>query len=136
MGAKFTWNIDKVDPEFREQQDEINGAVVNKITEALIHATKSIKLNEISKANAKEWWIRLQIMDQVTTGYKILYNPRNGYSRNPSYGDILARVGLRTNAEQMTTTAWMNRVKKSLYDRYEITVDAAIKEAKERHAGP
>jgi hypothetical protein len=72
---------------------------LNPVTEALIWATISVGIGEITAANAQEFYARLSTYER-TTGAAFLRQPNDDGSVSDYHitpADILAHVGLRTN---------------------------------------
>ena len=75
------------------------------ITNALIWATMSIGINEITKKNVKKVFTRIKIDENLNGNY--LYNGRKRYFIKMK--DVEKRIGLYTNATPITDSRFLKR---------------------------
>ncbi len=99
--------------------DDEGNKVINPITDALVWATLSIGIGEITAANVDEWHSRLWAMDAVYG--PSLYNVDDDGTRTPrpiTVAEIRAHVGLKTNVfPKVTAPAFARKLAEHLYDR-------------------
>jgi hypothetical protein len=76
---------------------------------SLIWLTMTVDLHEISEENLEEWRFRLAVVDILI---------QDGRSRLEIFNPDVLRsfIGLKTNANNVTRTKWMTRMKKALID--------------------
>lgn len=89
------------------------------VTKALVFATMSVGLYEITEANALQFWTRLSMVERVFGPYLHLHDPEVGDTvpRPLTAEDVHAHIGLRTNAfPNVTDAAWSTRLLKSYAD--------------------
>jgi hypothetical protein len=87
-----------------EEGKELKG-----LTEALIHATMAIGLNEITEKNIDEFFWRNVFCQE--TGLSFLRNP-DGSKRGFSYAELRQHIGLMTNATRVARKSFIaNRMR-------------------------
>jgi hypothetical protein len=93
-------------------------------TEALIFATMSIGMDEITTENAGEFYARIKILEGVIGSIVSIPTDKADefYSREYyfSTGEISRRIGLKTNASLLTRTKFLNHMLKvgvNFYDK-------------------
>lgn len=77
-------------------------------TQALIFATMSIGMDEITTENAGEFYSRIKVLEAVIGAIVVVQD--NDYFF--STGDISRRIGLKTNGGRETRTKFLNRMLK------------------------
>lgn len=82
-----------------EKDNEHN---LNPVTEALIFATMSVGLNEITEKNAQEFYIRLHALERLMIPYLTSWDDDGSHPRFIEWEDINDHIGLHTNASTMT----------------------------------
>lgn len=100
----LNWSIDKITKWQQVSVTEENG-LQGWITESLIMKTLLVGLSSITKDNVDEWMWRLEHIGAVPTFH---FAPATGL---PEYrltkADIERRIGLSTNADQLTRSRWL-----------------------------
>lgn len=111
--------------------DDEGNKVVNPITDALVWATLSIGIGEITAANVNEWHSRLWAMDAVYG--PSLYNVDDDGNRTPrpiTVAEIRAHVGLSTNVfPKVTAITFARKLAEHLYDRARLARESEAREA-------
>jgi len=81
------------------------------VTDALIWATMTIGLNEITEKNIDEWASRLALAYSVNwISPMTVYNGTDWEARPLTRADLDRHIGLSTNATYESSTAWRKRV--------------------------
>lgn len=75
------------------------------LTQALIFATMAVGINEITEANADEFYARVTITDLVGGPWLLVDNKRSSITVE----DVQKHVGLRTNASPLTRTKFLKQ---------------------------
>tara|TARA_Y100000593_G_scaffold92335_1_gene183585 strand:- start:5157 stop:5615 length:459 start_codon:yes stop_codon:yes gene_type:complete len=92
-----------------------------KKTEALIWATLSLGLSNITEENYKEFWLRVNMTENYEgpwMGAVLEDNKRMDIYF--SLQDIKDRIGMYTNAETLTFNQWMKKKRKVWYEGSEV----------------
>jgi hypothetical protein len=77
-------------------------------TEYMIFATMSIDMSEITEENAIEFYARLKVVSAAYDG--AWYTEGIGWE-DPTYEDVIKRIGLNTNASSRNTfKQWFKRI--------------------------
>jgi hypothetical protein len=88
-------------------------------TTALIYASMSIGMDEITAENAGEFYSRIKILEGVIGSFVVV---KEGDTRQDYYfstGEISRRIGLKTNASLLTRTKFLNHMLKVGVNFYE-----------------
>jgi hypothetical protein len=124
-------NMDKLcyvpDPETPEnERTEEKGWKMNPITEALIWITMAVDMGEITEKNVDEFYWRLRFQEKFRN-YKILIaksikDKNAGRGFNPTYKQIRAHIGLKTNAATATRAKFMVRMIRAMEQEMDETL--------------
>ena len=99
-------------------QDIQQGAEWKK-TEALIFATMSIGMDEITTDNAGEFYSRIKILEGVIGSMVVTLEGDDLRDYYFNTGDITRRIGLKTNGGRLTRTKFLNHMLKVGINFYE-----------------
>jgi hypothetical protein len=105
---------------------DIQQGVEWKKTEALIFATMSIGMDEITTENAGEFYSRIKVLEGVIGSFVVTQegNDLRDYFFNT--GDINRRIGLKTNGGRLTRTKFLNHMLKVGIDFYQKQTKKAL----------
>lgn len=108
-----------------EAFDEIKEGFEWEITEAMIFGTMTIGINEITEDNADEVFVRLR-MAEAFTGAPFWGPSEDGGREEISWTHemVTRRIGLRTNASEMSKAKFNGRLAKLLRQEAEREVTA------------
>lgn len=88
---------------------------LNPVTESLIWSTMAIGMNKITEKNWEEFAIRMEVL-QVMRGARLTESSAEGFrDRFITPEEIHRHVGLYTNADTLTGTAFKKRMIDSVY---------------------
>lgn len=104
------WNTEDV-----KDWSEINDGFEWQVTEAIIWATMLIGMNEITEANADEFFVRLR-MSEALAGSPFYKTDEDGDRVDVHWQPemVTRRIGLRTNAESLTKAKFHGRLTRRL----------------------
>ena len=97
---------------------DIQQGVEWKKTEALIFATMSIGMDEITTENAGEFYTRIKILEGVIGSFVTVLDGDDLRDYFFNTADIARRIGLKTNGGRETRTKFLNRMAKIGIDFY------------------
>ena len=108
----LTWDISEV-KDFEDLYEEVKGEKeLNVITSTIIHITQAIGMNQITKENVKNFYIRCKQIE-VAYGMKgFILITDDWTTRNPTLPELQAHIGLRTNADTITNRKWGSELKR------------------------
>lgn len=109
------WNMEDV-----KDFEEISEGFEWSVTDAMIWATMLIGMNQITEANADEFFIRLK-MSEAINGSPFYATDENGETVDVGWKKEMVdrRIGLRTNATEMTKAKFNGRITKTLREQAE-----------------
>jgi len=87
-------------------------------TQALIFATMSIGMDEITTENAGEFYARIKVLEGVIGAIVVIQDGDKYNDFFFSTGDIKRRIGLTTNGGRETRTKFLNRMLKMNIEFY------------------
>jgi len=116
----LNWNISKC-----KDVEEIKSGQEWGTTHALIWATMTVGLGEISENNLNEFLFRLKVIEK-TFGPLLIKGPGETLCFTPEM--VRKRIGLSTNVSNETRSAWLKRQMKYFYETVEKEVREEIKE--------
>lgn len=100
----LTWNIEKV-KDYKELTDE-----EWRITDTLVWLTMAVGIRELTEANAKEFYARVQLMEHLHGAWL----NEGGKPRYIRWEEVQRNIGLTTNASTYTR----NQFNKRQLDRF------------------
>ena len=119
----LTWDITEV-----VDFVDINDGFESIKTQGLVFATMAIGMNQITDANAGEFYTRIKMLEGAN-GY-LVYGPENEDGSSRSYfftpADIQRRIGLITNANTYTKTKFVNHLYQLGMDNYARRTKVAV----------
>jgi hypothetical protein len=98
---------------------EIQQGAEWKKTEAIIFATMSIGMDEITTDNAGEFYSRIKILEGVIGSMVVVQEGDKFHDYYFNTADIARRVGLKTNGGRETRTKFLGRMLKIGVNFYE-----------------
>lgn len=121
----LNWWLDRVQDYEKVAPCEEN-KLEGTITNALIWATMTVDLREITAKNVDEWLFRLSVVKEHRGALvnRFIEDPSrpSGWREEPYYitrEDLVRRIGLATNVVTLPRTKWVAKVAESVaYDQY------------------
>jgi hypothetical protein len=108
----LNWNVSRI----RDQSVVCWDAAdtMTTMTEALIWLTMMVDLQTITRKNISEWVWRIQVLEHFDRYYLCnTINEAKPRRYNPSVADLVAHIGLATNASQSTRAQWLKKLMKA-----------------------
>lgn len=100
----LNWNLTEV-----KDHEELIGEDDWAITESIIFYTMLVGMPHISEANHEEFFTRVHFYEKLFGSVVYMIDENNNRINYPiTLEEVRRRIGLRTNAETMTKTKFMN----------------------------
>ncbi len=116
----LTWDITRV-----IDFSEINSGTESVKTQGLVFATMVIGMNEITDANAGEFYTRIKMLEGAN-GALVYTSDIAGSDYFYTPADIQRRIGLHTNANRYTKTKFVNHLYQLGIDTYTRRTKVAV----------
>ena len=102
----LNWNVEKV-----ENYKEIVDGEEMSVTDALIWATMTVGIGEITEANAEEFFKRLHLQEKVNGTWLV----KGGKPEYITIDQVKRRIGLSTNAARFSRAEFNKRLLKNYW---------------------